>query len=347
MKIKDFFLVGLFFLPMMVLASTDFRPGFIVNKDGMVIKGEIDHQGGNLRLSERCRFRESREDYVMVYFPEDLKSFQFEDGPAYISKNVKSKSVFMQNLMNGAINLYSLDNEKKIRYFIEKEGLGMKELIYTEERRTDGTSTYLYKSKKHIALYTSYMQDAPQMLPAINSMDKPERESLIKLLTDYHQVVSKNTPSIVYRYDFPIKLSFEVQTGFVNFSNNNYHQSGMQTGFLTLVPLNMVNSRTFFRTGLFFSPNKDDDSMILKIPVQIQRNFYWKKLIPKVAYGLSFYPRYGDLTMAFMGGGEFKLSNNLSIGVEYNLDFNHSEKKTFIPNKVYSQTLMAGLHYAF
>lgn len=347
MKIKDLLLVGLFFLPIMVLASTDFRPGFIVNKDGVVMKGEIDHNGGNQRLAQLCRFRESREDYVMVYFPEDLKSFQFEDGPAYLSKDVKNKSVFMQNLMDGAIKLYSLENEKKVRFFIEKEGLGMKELIYTEERRTDGTSTYLYKSKKHIALYTSYMQDAPQMLAEINAMEKPERASLIKLLTNYHAIVSPNSPCTVYRNDFPIKLSYEVQTGFVSFSNKNYNQSGLQTGLMTYIPLNMLNSKTFLRTGLFFSPKKDGDKSVLKIPIQIQRNYNWKRLVPKVAYGVSLYPRYGDVTMAFMGGSELKLSNSFSLNIEYNLDFNHSEKKTFIPNKVYSQTLMAGLHYTF
>lgn len=337
------------------MAITDFRPGYIITMEGDTIVGEIDHHMDNLEMSEKCRFRESVDDYVMVYFPTELKSFQFNDGPCFISKLRNGKALFLQFLVDGVIKLYSHEGEDTTYFFLEKEGLGFKEIPYKEEARRGDGNSYVYRSKKHIGMYAIYMNDAPELQQRISLMRKPENKSLVKLVTDYHNIVSKDRPCTVFRKELPVKLSFEVLGGTANFSTDRIdYNSGVQAGILTYVPLNMVNQYTFLRTGWLYSCNNDSKKSVSRIPLEIEHIYSKRRVMPKVAYGVNIYPYSKDITLALMGGVSLKLTKSIYFGIEYDIDLcqkvrpSHSqEKPTLIPSKVFSQSILGGFFYKF
>lgn len=355
MKFNHFLFVGLFFISNLAMAITDFRPGFIVTTEGDTLVGEIDHHVENLERSEKCRFRESVDDYVMVYFPNELKSFQFNDGPCFITKSRNGKSLFLQFLVDGVINLYCHEGQDTTYFFLEKEGLGFKEIPYKEEARIGDGNSYTYRSKKHIGLYANYMNDAPGLQDRISLMGRPEIKSLVKLVTDYHYIVCKDRPSTIFKKELPVKLSFEVLGGTANFSTERIDlKKGMQFGILTYLPLNMVNQYTFLRTGWLYSYNNDSKKSVSKIPLEIEHIYYKWRVIPKVAYGVNIYPFSKDITLALMGGVSVKLTKSIYFGIEYDIDLcqkarpSHSqEKPTLIPSKVFSQSILGGFFYKF
>jgi len=163
MKFEVILFSGLFLATVLINAQTDFRPGYVVKVNGDTLIGEIDYRG-DILMGEVCRFKPNNTVRAVIYSPDDINEFKFNESKYYISKEVKGQKVFLEFLIKGRVNIYSLKDQRGNHFFIEKTGLGLSELLYEEGIRYKENVPIEYKSTTHIGLLNIYMQDAPEGL---------------------------------------------------------------------------------------------------------------------------------------------------------------------------------------
>ncbi|WP_016775860.1 hypothetical protein [Anaerophaga thermohalophila] len=187
MKLKNLILFGLLFSIGLLNAQTDFRPGYIIKNTGDTLNGDIDYRG-DLLMSRLCKFRD-KENIIKDYSPNDIIAFRFIDGKYYVSREINDRRVFLEYLIKGKVNIYYMRDENGDHYYLDKEDVKLTEIPYEEGIKYIDDKQVFYESKKHIGLLNYFMQDAPEFQSRIQSLKKPEHQTLIKLAEDYHNAV--------------------------------------------------------------------------------------------------------------------------------------------------------------
>lgn len=218
--------------------STNFKPGFIIDKNQDTIRGLI--KADLKTLFRKCTFRSDNSSEATGYAPAEIISFSFDEGKFYTSKEItvngSKKIVFLEFLLKGRVNVYYYHDELGNHYYIEKDNNTLVELTEPIEKINIEGTTYekpqRYKNKLKYLL--SDCQD-------INSeIDKTylSHSSLIRLAKDYHQRTCTTEECIVFEQKKkPVHVDFSVFTGYhVNTIKFGYQlpsdmQSGFQGGF--------------------------------------------------------------------------------------------------------------------
>ena len=115
MRLKSLVLCLLLFSAKLLFAQTDFRAGYVIKVSSDTLFGEIDYRGDFL-MSRLCKFR-GNENSVVDFTPEKITAFRFIDGKYYASKELNEKTVFLEYLIKGEINLYYLRDIRGRHYF--------------------------------------------------------------------------------------------------------------------------------------------------------------------------------------------------------------------------------------
>jgi hypothetical protein len=358
MKFEVLLFAGLFFTTVLINAQTDFRPGYVVRTNGDTLIGEIDYRGDTF-MGKVCRFKLNNTDKEVIYSPDDINEFKFNESKYYVSKEVKGQKVFLEFLIKGKINIYSHKDQRGDHFFIEKAGLGLSELPYEEGITYKENTPYEYKSTTHIGLLNIYMQDAPEFQSRIANMNKPKQRWLIELAEDYHKRVCKDEACIIFEKKLPfLKVNLEFVAG-VNYIKNGvmdeyyyYIQEGdiknqkyFQAGVLANFWLPRINEKLYLRTGILYSTFESNNAYkkYYKIPIQVEY-IYPKGIIrPKLAYGINLYKPF-NYTVAIMPGLNFKITKSVYIEINYYADFLPNYKFPLFPDKIYSNGILSGLY---
>lgn len=352
MKIKFLLTVLLFSTPL--IGQTGFRPGYIIKSDRDTLFGEINYQNEE-QMCKICSFRMKDNTNAVNYSASEISGYRFIDGKYFVSKNVDNKTVFLEFLIKGKVNIYYSTDFKVDHYYIEKDSIGLIEMPYKEEYKIKGNNEVLVKSKKHIGLLTYYMQDAPNLQSEIQSIKTPDRKNLIALAKDYHKKVCNDYECIVFE-DKPvlIKVNLEIFTGVTNFPEfgNAGNPIYFTSGILAHIWIPSFNENCFLRTGLkrTFIKLPSDISINtsasgFRIPLQIEYIFPAKLVQPKLAIGCTLYPSpFGTFNFpvtSMMIGTDIKFSKRYFLSVNYDLDFTSNY---FIINGIGSNALIIGLN---
>jgi len=332
-------------------AQDDFRPGYIVTTDGDTLVGKIKHSGENLALWESCQFQLQDNIFVKSYYPGDIESYRFFDGRYYVSKILKGQKVFLEFLVKGKIDLYRLKDQEGDHYYLENDTSGVMEITYQEKVQTIESKQYLYQSAKHRALYSYYMQDAPELQTRIARMGEPEQNTLIKLVSDYHNIVCKDNACVIYlKKKEPIDINLEFVLGIAQYNTKYINKKyALQDGILAYISLPSISDYIFLRTGIMYSTVEElnTNNIMYKIPIQFVHFSSKGTFRPKVGYGVNMYPSFHDVSFALMGGMNIKLDKSLELGIEYDVDFCHTNKYTQVGLDLLSQSIQMGLYYKF
>jgi hypothetical protein len=197
MKTRCSIIPALIFLMQLLHAQIDYRPGYIIQNNGDTVYGEIDFRSA-LLSGQSCYFRDPEKSMARYYFPNDLLGYRYIDGKYYISREINGKKVFLEFLIKGKISIYYIRDTSGDHYFLEKEGYEFAELPYEDKILYKDVSNNMYKSYSHIALLNLYMQDAPAMKEKISGLGKPTHKNLIRLAKNYHDIVTRDEPCIVF-----------------------------------------------------------------------------------------------------------------------------------------------------
>ena len=328
-------------------AQTDFKPGYIVTNSDEIIYGEIVYRGER-SMVRVCKFRPSG-GKVVKYTPEDIEEYRFTNGKYYVSKEVYGQKRFFEFLIKGQVNVYFLRDKTGERFFVEREDKPLVELPYEGGllMGNDGKHT-IVSTKAHMRILHQYMLDAPQVHEQISAMEKPDQRGLVKLAKNYHNIVCKDGECIVFEKKPPaVKVTLDVVGGVSYYRG---HGSSFTGGALTNIWLPRESERFYFRTGLLFSTLPkwgsycQSQPLIVKIPFMFEYIYPRSTIMPKAACGLSWYPSYG-ITPSFMGGLNIRMSNSVSLSLEYNFDLIPSEFSE--KQLVFSHSVLGGLSFRF
>lgn len=348
MKLKVLFVLVFFLTLGSSHAQTDFQPGFIIKLNGDSIIGVIDYRGDML-MGRICTFK-TNDNVIVEYSPTDIIGFRFKDSKFYVSKNVGGKKVFLEFLINGQVKVYYLRDFNGDHYFVEKEDMGIQELPYEEtliySKDIDKPNYSVYKSKNHIGILNIYMQDAPGFQTRIAKMEKPNRENLIKLSKDYHNIVCKDNACIIYEKKLPaLIVELDIIGGLTYYRDPDIlnKKSTFQPGILFRLGMPLTNEKLFIKSGLLFSNIESDfgKQKFYKIPLQLEYLYPIGIVRPKIGYGIDILNTSIDQTVSLITGLNIKLFK--SIHIELNYEVNFIPKYFLLPTRLFSQTISTGL----
>jgi len=345
---------------------TDFRPGFVILMNGDTVPGKIDY-GIDIRMSRICRFIPNDRAIEMVYKPNEIKAFRFNNGKFFIAKdlkneNNKTKRLFLEYLINGKVNVYYYKDINGSHYMIDKEGRDLIELPYEEKIKIDKNGgRYVDKSTKYKGILLLYMSDTPALTREITETPEPSHESLISLAKDYHKASCGDYSCIVYekkasRIQYTVELAAGIQTihnsDYVGFISNNFFISGI---FVKLSQPRISES-VYLKTGVLYSRvenvgywiglnyYKSYFSDCYKIPLQAEYMIQKGTFRPRIGYGINVYfPLF--TSVSFTPGLDIKLTKN--IGFSLNTDIEFVPNFLIVPVVFMGVSTTAGIHYTF
>jgi len=345
MKLRSIILLGLLFPASLLNAQTDFRPGYIINKSGDTLSGQIDYRG-DLFMSSLCRFKEA-DNTIKEYSPNDIEAYRFIDSKYYVSKEINKTIFFLEYLIKGKINIYYLRDETGDHYYLDKEDVKLTEIPYEEGIKYVDDKQVYFETTKHIGLLNYYMQDAPEFQTRIQTIKKPGHQNLIKLAEEYHNAVCKGEKCVIYEKSVPpVRIIPEMIGGVIKYStiehlNDKFYT---HTGIIGHIWMPRTSEKLYFRTGVLFSQlNIDNEkSNFFKIPCQLE--FIYPKGIfrPRIAYGLNFYLP-GFQSVSFNIGTNIKLTEKLFLSATSEIEFN--PMVLIIPKDLLSYSLQLGLFW--
>ena len=191
-----------------------FLPGYVISNDFDTIYGFIDMKS-NYHNSMFCEFRQEENSEPKTYNPGEIRGFRIENTKFYVSRKITinggEKTVFLEYLVNGIVNLYYLKDIATDYYFIEKDGV-LNQLTNEEIAVKVGDVSYTRESKKYIGILNFLFKDSPQTLRKIPATGFGYN-SLISITKDYHNNVCKNLECIDYTKSTKVKIRLEPYLG--------------------------------------------------------------------------------------------------------------------------------------
>lgn len=298
--------------PVINLAQEIWHEGYVISLKNDSLYGKIqilDYE----QMSNTCLFKSQNSDNTITYRPSDIKGYVLHKLSAYTSRELpKGKSLFLEYLVEGKLDLFYLKTKDKERYFIQTDSLPLKEIEYINEIRNINGVNYHYKSKVHIGVLSQYTKDAPQLYHNIVKL-KPDFNDLRKLAIDYHLQVCPNEKCISYKnnekYTY-IAIGPHIGITSFDFTNNDSKSLNFFAyGLYVRMSTPRINERLIFKTGAIFSENNrytnspsnyHPDKIMVKIPIQLEYIWYQHPSInPKTSIGFNYY----TIGTAFLGAG--------------------------------------------
>jgi hypothetical protein len=241
-----------------------FRPGFIITAQQDTINGFIRYKSDQT-ASVSCHFMKTTEDEAKEYLPTTINAYGFQEGKFYISKTVmqegKPTAVFLEFLIRGAVNIYSLTDNTGPRYFAETGKDGLIELSEPERVvRTDSGNFFV--NSKYRGKLRVIMSSHPEIQPSIEKTTLQPKQ-LIRLAKEYHQLACPDETCIVFERNFkPVTAGFSLGGGItlrkLNLANKlvTDYEAGYNTVFnVSVKNLFSSDERFSLETGIGYSSN--------------------------------------------------------------------------------------------
>jgi hypothetical protein len=340
-------------------AQRDLKPGYIIQDNGDTLYGEIDVKGTTM-ISNSCIFRKDKESSISEFSASEIRAYRITDGKFFVSKTIiknnLSSQVFLEFLIQGALNIYYLRNENGEFYYIEKKGGDLIELPYEEGIRSRNNVDYYYQSTLHFGVLKLVLKDAPDLDSQIDKIKKPEHRNLINLAKSYHNEVCKDEKCIIYEKNLPaFKLAAELVGGVDIYLAEK--KVIPQVGIQLYAWMPNLNDRLFIKTGLVYEKvefQRDTFNNILRVPIQLEYVYPKYRIKPKINIGMNYKQVnsvYGDessTTFNLGCGINYSIYKGLGIGVNYNTEY-ASLLSIIFGGEIYliNYSVLAGIYYIF
>lgn len=357
----------------LAFSQTEFRKGSIITNDGITISGNIDYRG-DIKMSNICKFQDTVTGKIVIYSPDDLKGYYFENGKYFVSKEINGNKNFFQLLFEGSVNIFFSKSTGEDLYYIENKTDGLSPLPYKERSFNNEGKTVSKPTTVHQGTLLHYMKDAPELSEKINRMGKPVDKTLVNLAKEYTRSVTKGDNFKVFQYNkSTFKFNIEPVTGLIYFSG--YEKTGegnvfsfdaghmakknsIIAGAFLNVWIPSVNEKLYFRTGVLLSKGAVYDYVyileesegvrvtekrnVIKIPLMIEYIYPKGVFRPKFGYGITLASPYTISTTA-MAGFDMKISKNISWSANVDFDFYPLGTIFVIPKNFLSVSVLTGI----
>lgn len=318
LNLKLFKCIGLFLLvSSSLLAQRDFVDGMVVTNSNDTLKGLINFNT-NDKNSSSCVFKKSVTEAEVTYSALDLKTYRLTMlNKQYFSKEIvfqkEKKTVFLEILVDGIVDLYSYNNGSTKTYYLEKEN-EILELDNSKVEIVKDEGKYSKKSNKYKNTLTYLFRNNPEIFENIKSTNYDDK-SLSAITSNYHNLVCKEYACVVYTKKLKTAVHFEPFIGMVNSILSFDEIVSKNFDFKPIAGFNLRFSdpsrffRWSFSTGLsyaYFNTKAysgiklvrngfwvsdeyyvSHEYGILRIPLRVEYAFSSKRLQPFLALGLN------------------------------------------------------------
>jgi hypothetical protein len=202
---KNLLLLVLMLLPMIAMAQTNPKQGYIITNEGDTIRGTIDYLA-NDQNAKACKFMKAGESTFKSLSPLDIKGYRLaNEGIYYVSRLLNTGDIsqlqFAEFLLQGGVSLY--------RYFYEDEtyfgivGDDGKEVVVRDDKLNEDLSSFEEKVEARRGLVqqvTSVMYKDPSVASRLWKMDF-KANSLLKVVKQYDERYCTDEVCVVFESD--------------------------------------------------------------------------------------------------------------------------------------------------
>ncbi len=296
-----------------VWAQKELKPGFIITLQQDTIYGFINNKSTS-SLNTSCEFFSNNNSTSTIYKPGDISVFQIDNEKCFISKTVsidgEDKTLFLEFLLEGIVNLYYCDYKRNSSYYIEKDDEIYELKNNHIEYENDNGIKYKKFDNKYKGILMVIFKDEPQLAQQINSSILSHK-SLINLSKNYHDMVCTDHQCIIYEKQ---KKGHTVIRPFVGFqasslslttSKDRTTYTSYKVGADFCFPTFNSSPRWDFWVGINLSKDEanakfnnnifGEDAQhriylkdnALQIPFSLEYTIPYKKILPFVGFGYS------------------------------------------------------------
>ncbi len=175
-------------------AQVNLRPGYIITNLNDTVQGQID-----FRVAERnatvCDFYPAGSTQKESYTPGDIYAYRFsDDGKFYVTRKVvindDSKTLFLEYLIKGIINLYYYRDNIDHFFFENEEGQMIEATDDTQQFTAQSGQMSLRSSKQYVGVMTWMFQDSKKVTNQIPKLSFT-KDNLSKITKEYHYETCK------------------------------------------------------------------------------------------------------------------------------------------------------------
>ena len=271
-------------------------------------------------------FKENNSTEVKKFGPTQVDAFKYIDGRYFVSKPVSNKNekktyYFLEYLVDGEIDLFSLNNSG--RFFIQKDGADLLELYHHKKKTIKkGNKTYTATDYQYIVDMKRYMSETPQLYSEIDKLVDLNQSNLVDISTDYHHLVCVDSECINYtkKKEKPSKFNYSIEA-LSGFNRHNSYYS-MQFGAILYISSKKVKN-VYLRIGLVVADanaqykKKDEKSYSLQTPISLLFTFGKGNIKPIIGVG---FISIGPPTSFLEGGLLFSLKENIDVKISGSID---------------------------
>lgn len=241
----------------LVSGQLNFKKGYIITNSNDTVFGRIN-DGGAYRNSKVCLFKQSRKK-IVKYHPGEIKAYRMVNDKYYASKEIEIndtvKTVFLEVVLQGSVNLYHYWKNKNLAFYIEKDNklIGLFNEVGLLTPHSVDETVLLYASVKDVVVRNrEYLDslcmvfsDAKDIVGRVEEVHYKERE-LTNITKDYILKKCKSNNCITYEKDHKMyKPTMGIYSG-VRFNQfeffSNYYSYTQKSDVFTSQPI-----------GLFFN----------------------------------------------------------------------------------------------
>lgn len=205
-----------------IFSQSNYKEGYIITMGNDTVHGLIDFRTDQTN-SLMCRFKPNAEAEEENFLPGEIIGYRFiHEGKYYISRTVDidslKKTVFLEFLVQGLLNLYYLPKDNGYYFFEEKDG-SLKVLTKQPDKIIENNKLKIDNQYKGILSYISR-----DCLPLAFKTSKVDfnKESFIEFTKDYHeQMCDFGEQCIIFENDYKKKFTKCDFTAYSGFEFNN------------------------------------------------------------------------------------------------------------------------------
>lgn len=267
-----------------VHAQKEFVEGYILTNQNDTLSGFIEYSYKIIKKNRtQCRFKATRESEIQEFSPFEILAYRIKDSKYFVSKRIGSATFFVELLIKGKVKIYYDYDNTGEHYYIEKEGLGLNELLFEEKLVAIEGKQFEKLSTAHQGMLRYYMQDTPVLFDQIKSIKKPSHKSMIKLSKTYHDLVGKDEVCEIFEKNTqPFSLFVAPAIGRFFYREGGTKEADIlhfpSSYYGALVKLNekQISEKINIRSGILFSQKYAVDTLVYqfqRVPIFVEYVF--------------------------------------------------------------------------
>ncbi len=301
-----------------VYSQSNYKKGYVITLNNDTLFGLIDFRT-DIMNSQFCKFKPDTTESEVIYRPGEIESYRIlNEGKYYVSRTVEienvKRTVFLEFLVQGLLNLYYFPEEYGYYFFENKEGkiigITKKPDEITEDRK-------IKKDNRYKGVLTYVLREDISL--ALKSADVAfGRKSMIEYTKDYHEdMCESGEKCIIFENDYKKKFTKINVNAFSGIELN-------EVNFLNVEIPKMLSISPNIGVGLNISSPRVVKSLSLMIDASLSKIAGACDYLVNLSY---FQYKFSGIKSNFTGGLEYiyhkgKISPAINVGFSYCKFFN-------------------------